>query len=222
MVSVNAGETVSLNIKAYTPYCQMTVKTVTVSRSAMDVSFTLASANPKTTTQKSFTIQGTVDKEATLSCSDGYELSNVVINERTGAFTATVTLTQYGNHEVPITAALPSGLTSTLVYEVTYSPNETDYTTHAWKYDSKLITNPNAFKGKTFLLEATVEQLLPAKDTRFVINLGTEDAPERIVIDYYGTKSIKAGSAYRIFATVTDIYDGMPLLTSPFIYPPNY
>lgn len=107
MVSVNAGETVSLNIKAYTPYCQMTVKTVTVSRSAMDVSFTLASANPKTTTQKSFTIQGTVDKEATLSCSDGYELSNVVINERTGAFTATVTLTQYGNHEVPITAAVP-------------------------------------------------------------------------------------------------------------------
>lgn len=222
MVSVNAGETVSLNIKVYTPYCQMTVKTITVSRSTMDVSFTLASANPKTTTQKSFTIQGTVDKDATLSSSDGYELSNVVINERTGAFTATVTLTQYGNHEVPITAALPSGQTSTLVYEVTYSPNETDYTTHAWKYDPKLITNPNAFKGKTFLLEATVEELLPAKDTRFIINLGTEEAPERIVIDYYGTKSIKVGSSYRIFATVTDLYNGMPLLTSPFIYPPNY
>lgn len=226
--NLEPGATANVNLVVKAPYHRSAEANITISRPALDVPLTLAGSLPKTVTANSgdfpntrsltIRINGTIDKEAALSIPD-YEVKSLNINTVNGTYEAEVVLPNYGRHTIYLIAQHPTKGTSKLAYNVLYNPNENDYTRRAWVYDKKITTNPEAFNNKIFLLEnVEILEVLDTETTMFRINMGTQEDPQWLVIEYFGTKTINKGDKIRIFGDVQGRYQDTTKVVARFIY----
>ena len=52
----------------------------------------------------------------------------------------------------------------------------------------------------------------------FLINMGSEEAPQYIYVIYSGSMQLNTKTTYRIFGDVTGVYDGHTLVSARYIY----
>lgn len=195
--------------------------TVTLFREKMPVTFSLSASNPKTVQTNQVVISGNVDKLATLSVED-YKVLDVKINEQYGMFDLTVELPAYGTHNLILSATVPETGTSKLAFSVVYQPDEHEYTKKAWAYDKNLAKNPEGFLGKIFVFESpSVVEVKEGSPNIITINMGTEDSPQLLLLEYAGSRKIEVGGRYRFFADVIGQQDGKALLAVRFTYAGN-
>lgn len=219
-ITLGPGSSEELNIEASAPYHKKQSKKITVTRAALNVNFTVSANTPKSVKTDTVKITGVIDAGATLSCAD-YTLSELEINQLTGAYSVNVKLPGYGSHKILLTASDADGQSSALLHTVLYLPNEDEYTRKVWVYDSKIASNPAPFIGRSFLLNGVdVLEILDSPNTIFTVNMGTDDAPEYLAVEYYGSYNVKPGDTLRIFGEVKGSYQGMTLIGGYFIYNP--
>ena len=217
-VTLGPGSSEELNIQATAPYHSPASQTITINRSALNVNFTIAANTPRSVNSAAVEISGVVDTSATLSCAD-YTLGNAEINPLTGAYRVTVTLPGYGSHRIILTATNADGQTSTLAHTVLYLPKEDEYTRDVWVYDPAIVSNPSRYIGRNYLLNGVdVVEILDSPGTIFTVNMGTDEAPEYLAVEYYGSRNIQPGDTYRIFGQVIGSYQGMTLIGGYFLY----
>jgi hypothetical protein len=63
-----------------------------------------------------------------------------------------------------------------------------------------------------------VVEILDSPGTIFTVNMGTDEAPEYLAVEYYGSRNIQPGDTYRIFGQVIGSYQGMTLIGGYFLY----
>lgn len=217
-VTLGPGSSEELNIQATAPYHSTATQTISVNRSPLNVNFTISANTPRSVSSATVEISGVVDTGATLSCAD-YTLTNPEINPLTGAYRVTVQLPNYGSHRIILTATTEDGQTSTLAHTVLYLPNEDQYTRDVWVYDPAIASNPSRYIGRNYLLNGVdVIEILDSPGTIFTVNMGTDEAPEYLAVEYYGSRNIQPGDTYRIFGQVIGSYQGMTLIGGYFIY----
>ena len=217
-VTLGPGSSEELTIQATAPYHSTATQTITINRSPLNVNFTISANTPRSVSSPTVEISGVVDTGATLSCAD-YTLSNPEINPLTGAYRVTVQLPNYGNHRIILTATNADGQTSTLAHTVLYLPNEDQYTRDVWVYDPAIVSNPSRYIGRNYLLDGVdVVEILDSPGTIFTVNMGTDESPEYLAVEYYGSRNIQPGDTYRIFGQVIGSYQGMTLIGGYFIY----
>ena len=219
-LTLGPGSSEELNIEASAPYHKKQSKKITVTRAALNVNFTISANTPKSVKTDTVKITGVIDAGATLSCAD-YVLSELEINQLTGAYSVNVKLPGYGRHKILLTASGAEGQSSALSHTVLYLPDEDEYTRKVWVYDPKIVSNPSPFIGRSYLLDGVdVIEILDSPGTIFTVNMGTDDAPEYLAVEYYGSYNVKPGETYRIFGEVKGSYQGMTLIGGYFIYNP--
>lgn len=217
-VTLGPGSSEELNIQATAPYHSSISKTITISRAPLNVNFSIAANTPRSVNTATVEISGVVDTGATLSCAD-YTLSNPEINPLTGAYRVSVQLPGYGRHRIILTATSAEGQTSSLAHTVLYLPEEDAYTRDVWVYDPAIVSDPSRYIGRNYLLNGVdVVEILDSPNTIFTVNMGTDEAPQYLAVEYYGSRSIQPGDTYRIFGQVIGSYQGMTLIGGYFLY----
>lgn len=217
-VEVGIGESVEVRIRAQAPYHSATEIMFTLYRQELHTKLTLANSNPKTVESPTVTLSGTTSKGTVISCG-GYKTDNYTFDDRTGVFRITVTLPGYGTHDIVLTATDTEGRTARLTQTVSYLPNEDKYTRQAWAYEEGVATNPGQYMNKSFLFKnVKIKEFILAQDTMFLINMGSEEAPQYIYVVYSGNMQLNTKTTYRIFGDVTGVYDGHTLVSARYIY----
>lgn len=216
-VNISPDTVNPFEISVTAPYAIAQTRTVTISRSALPVVLSLDKGNPSKVTSDTVTITGSTEAGAVIS--SNLPIVSQEFNALYNSFTVILQLDAYGSYPVEIIATHPAKGVSKLVTNVLYWPDEDTYTRKARVYESMLSQNPSAYKGIIFLFkEVTVQEVLGDNPTLFTVNMGTEEAPEILLFEYLGTKTIEEGDIIKIFADVEGPEDGMAKLNARFIY----
>jgi len=218
-VIVPLGESVNVNVRVQAPYHKATEAMFTIYRQTLNTKFTLAGSNPKTTNTDTIKITGTIKNGTTVSCDAKYKVSDYTFNPGTGVFSMNVTLPSHGVHDILFTATDSSGKVAKLTHTVNYLPDEDQYTRRAWAYDSSVAKNPTQYMYKSFLFkDVKIQEFVLAEQKTFLINMGSEEKPEYIYVQYSGPLSLNTTTTYRIFGDVIGTKDGITLVAARFIY----
>jgi len=217
-VNISPDTSNSFEIKVNAPFSTPAAHTVVITRAAMPVVLTLDKSNLAKVSVPQITITGITEKDVTLT--SNLTVLSLEQNALNNTFSMTLKLDAYGNYPIKIMAQNSVKGISTLIYNVLYWPDEDTYTRKARVYESKLSTNPSAYKGIIFLFNAvTVQEVVSNDPTTFIVNMGTTDKPELLLFEYIGSKTIKAGDKIKIFADVEGASsDGTAKLNARFIY----
>lgn len=217
-VTLGPGSSEELTIQATAPYHSTATQTITINRSPLNVNFTISANTPRSVSSPTVEISGVVDTGATLSCAD-YTLSNPEINPLTGRVPRYCTASQLRQSQDNPYGYKRRRQTSTLAHTVLYLPNEDQYTRDVWVYDPAIVSNPSRYIGRNYLLDGVdVVEILDSPGTIFTVNMGTDESPEYLAVEYYGSRNIQPGDTYRIFGQVIGSYQGMTLIGGYFIY----
>jgi len=72
---------------------------------------------------------------------------------------------------------------------------------------------------KSFLFkDVKIQEFVLAEQKTFLINMGSEEKPEYIYVQYSGPLSLNTTTTYRIFGDVIGTKDGITLVAARFIY----
>ncbi len=218
-VDVFPGQSIPVRFKVQAPYHTVTEKTFTIYRKTPSTTLVLSGTNPKVTNTDSIKLVGQIEQGTTITCDPKYTISNFIYNDN-GTFSLDIKLPDYGKHDILLTATdKTESKTAKLIHTVNYLPDETTYTTSAWKYESNISKNYKQYMNKQhYLFKAKITGFVLAENKTFAINMGTEEDPEIIYVEYTGPLSLNTTTTYRIFGNVIGQKDGKTLVAARYIY----
>ena len=84
----------------------------------------------------------------------------------------------------------------------------------------KLKSNEELENGRIFMFSGKVtEIIMQGEKNIFLIDVGTsEDAPQIVYVEYYGSKSLQKDQKIKVFANRWGNNDGIPRMIAKYIY----
>lgn len=209
------------NVVVQTLKHRMNVYEVIINHPEMDVPIQIDDTykNGEAETEK-IVLTGTTVPEAELLV-DALLIGEMELDPLTGEFTLNIKLPKYGWNRITLTATLPSGESSKLIYAIERTADMSSYTRSAWSLVDNfnyLTVSTNSLIGQEFKCVGTITKKLDA-DTRniYQMDVGADGNPMYIAIEYEGNLKINVNSKYEMFADVTGTFEQYPLLMAQFV-----
>jgi len=220
----------TVTIRVRSQYCRENVVVVTLYRAKQDVPLDLVSDQTYTSSKKSMKITATTIPGAeveVLTPHTDLDITNIATD---GTFSFYALFNQIGNNDVTIQATIPNRQPSVLSFQVYYVPPQDEYTKKAWGLDpttdagrfnyADLLSN-NAMRVKAtqiYVCIGTITEIRSSKPQLAIMNIGTEEKPQYVMLENSTRTTWEAGNTYRIFADAFGMYDAMPRLIARYTY----
>ena len=227
-INVGYGDN-NISVLVATLNHKQTRKDIVLFREPQDIPLEPSLNLPKTSSKETMTISGTVDPSATIVVDTEFVKDSIKIDQD-GSFSFKAKLTTIGDNTVTFRAQKP-GLTDSVVsVHVNYVPSLNEYSRKAWKMDYKnLLLTYRQWFGKVFLCKGPVVEILQDETPPLVVmNVGTEEAPQYVILDNASPlASPSVGITYTAYADVAGngnyFYkdDYCPRLTARYILAPE-
>jgi hypothetical protein len=227
-INVGYGDN-NISILVSTLNHKQTRRDIVLYREPQDIPLEPSLNLPKASSRETMNISGTMDPSATLVVDTDYVQDSIKIDQN-GSFSFKAKLTVIGDNTVTFRAQKP-GLTDSVVsVHVNYVPSLNEYSRKAWKMDYKnLLLTYRQWFGKIFLCKGRIVEILQDETPPLIVmNVGTEDAPQYVILDNASsTASPSVGVTYTAYADVAGngnyFYgDGYcPRLTARYILAPG-
>ena len=227
-INVGYGDN-NISVLVSTLNHKQTRKDLVLYREPQDIPLEPSLNLPKTSPKDIMTISGTMDPSATLVVDTDYVADSIKVDQN-GSFSFKAKLTLIGDNTITFRAQKP-GLTDSVVsVHVNYVPSLNEYSRKAWKMDYKnLLLTYRQWYGKIFLCKGPIVEILQDETPPLlVMNVGTEDAPQYVILDNASSvASPSVGVIYTVYADVAGngnyFYgdDYCPRLTARYILAPN-
>ncbi len=201
-ISVGYGDN-NISILVETANHRQTRRDVVLFREPQDIPLEPSLNIAKTSSKDTMSISGTIDPSATLVVDTEHVQDSIRISQD-GSFSFKAKFTTIGDNTVTFRAQKP-GLTDSVVsVHVNYVPSLNDYSRKAWKMDYKnLLLTYRQWYGKIFKCVGPVVEIIQDETPLLVMNVGTEDAPEYVILDNASkVASPSVGTTYTAYADV--------------------
>lgn len=206
-----------------------TRKDIVLYREPQDIPLEPSLNLAKASSRDTMTISGTMDPSATLVVDTDYVQDSIKIDQN-GSFSFKAKFTLIGDNTVTFRAQKPGLTDSVISVHVNYVPSLNEYSRKAWKMDYKnLLLTYRQWYGKIFLCKGPIVEILQDETPPLIVmNVGTEAAPQYVILDNASpTASPSVGVIYTAYADVAGngnyFYgdDYCPRLTARYILAPN-
>jgi len=227
-INVGYGDN-NISILVSTPKHKETRKDIVLYREPQDIPLEPSMTLPKTSSRDTMTISGTMDPSATLVVDTAHVADSIKVDQD-GSFSFKAKFTVIGDNTVTFRAQKPGLTDSVVTVNVNYVPTLNEYSRRAWKMDYKnLLLTYRQWFGKIFLCKGPIVEILQEETPPLIVmNVGTEDAPQYVILDNASsTASPTVGVTYTAYADVAGngnyFYgeDYCPRLTARYILAPN-
>ena len=114
------------------------------------------------------------------------------------------------------------GLEIDPLYDPTPSPDV--YTAKAWPFIQEsyadILENTEERIGQVYVLKGTVQEVLSGNPLRVVFLAGEEGMTMPVVVERPWNRkfALEEGKEYRIYADLTSVADGRPVMTARYVY----
>ncbi len=217
-------------IKVRSQYCRENVVEITLFRAKQEVPLDLVSDQTYNSSKKSMKITATTIPGAdieVLTPNTDLDITNIAVD---GTFSFYAVFSQIGNNLVTIQASMPGRQPSVLSFNIYYVPPADEYTKVAWGLDSSnaqgkanyadLLTN-NALRVKStqiYVMTGVITQIISNKPQLAILNAGTEESPQNVMLENSTKTTWVEGQKYQIFADAYGMYVDMPRLIARYTY----
>lgn len=217
-------------IKVRSQYCRENVVEITLFRAKQEVPLDLVSDQTYSSSKKSMKITATTIPGAdveVLTPNTDLDITNIAVD---GTFSFYAVFSQIGNNLVTIQASMSGRQPSVLSFNVYYVPPADEYTKVAWGLDSSnasgkanyadLLTN-NALRVKNtqiYVMTGVITQIISSKPQLAILNAGTEESPQNVMLENSTKTTWVEGQKYQIFADAYGMYVDMPRLIARYTY----
>ncbi len=165
-------------------------------------------------------IRGTFESGAWITIEGAVEGDPTVDSEE-GTYSFVGLLENYGLNTFNIRAE-KDGAESSFALSVEKKPDVEEYTPKARSMDyESLSEHADDQIDRIYLCEGTVSEFIQdAPYPIFLFNVGDEEEPQNILMEYYGTTALDTAKNYRIYGDVAgmDTERGLPKIMARFIY----
>ncbi len=213
-----------VTIKVRSQYCRENTMEIILYRAVQEVPLDLVADQSNTSTDKKLKINATTIPGAIVNVSTPHTDLDITNVDTDGTFSFYAVFDQIGINNVIITAEYPQRKLSTLNFQVSYVPNVDDYTKVAWGMDARnyadLLTN-NAQRVKStqiYVCTGPITEIVSTKPQLAIMNTGTEESPQYVMLENSTKTSWEVGSSYKIFADAFGMYNDMPRLVARYTY----
>ncbi len=218
-----------VTIRVRSQYCRENIMDIVLYRAAQDVPLDLLSDQTYTSSAKSMKITATTIPGAevnVLTPHTDLDITNIATD---GTFSFYAVFNQIGNNDVSVEAIIPGRQPSYLNFQVYYVPKVDEYTKVAWALDTSasgtynyadLLSN-NATRVKNtqiYVCSGVITEIISTKPQLAIMNTGTAEKTQYVMIENSSKTTWEVGSSYRIFADAFGMYDNMPRLNARFTY----
>lgn len=199
------------------------VKSLVINRPYMEIPLEINANTPVTSQTSTMTITGRVEPGATLTV-EPKQKGDINIDSA-GAFSFDVSLKDYGENEIVLTASSAGKQDSVITHTVNFMPQASTYTEMAWalktqdEYNTLVQGCTTTFLRKVYECGGKIHEMIREDDPMmFLFNVGTEEEPRIVAIEMISGKDVKPGLRYDIYADVAGEYEGYPLLIGRYRY----
>ncbi len=227
-INVGYGDN-NISILVATTNHKQTRKDIVLYREPQEIQLEPSLNLPKSSSKEIVTISGTVDPTATLVV-DTESVKDSIKIAQNGSFSFKAKLTAIGDNTVTFRAQKPGLTDSVLSVHINYVPSLNEFSRKAWKMDYKnLLLTYRQWFGKVFKCKGPIVEILQDETPPLlVMNVGTEDAPQYLILDNASSlASPSVGVTYTAYADVSGngnyFYndDYCPRLTARYILAPG-
>ena len=222
-----------VTIKVRSQYCRENVVEVILYRAVQDVPLDLVSDQTYTSSKKSLKITATTIPGAEINVLTPHTDLNITDIATDGTFSFFAVFNQIGSNEVIIQATIPGRQPSVLDFQVYYVPPAEEYTRKAWgidiskpehitNYANLLSNNAQMVKNaQIYQCTGTITEIISTKPQLALLNTGTEEKPQKVMLENSTKTTWELGKSYKIFADAFGMYDDMPRLVARYTYLPK-
>ena len=219
-----------VTIKVRSQYCRENVVEITLYRARQEVPLDLTSDQTYTSSKKFMKITASTIPGAQVDVLTPHTDLNITNIETDGTFSFFAVFNQIGSNSVTIQAEIPGRQPSVLDFQVYYVPPVDEYTKVAWGLDTTNATNianyadllnNNAMRVKKtqiYVCTGVITQIISNKPQLAIMNTGTEEKAQYVMLENSTRTTWEIGSSYRIFADAFGMYDDMPRLVARYTY----
>ncbi len=219
-----------VTIRVRSQYCRENVVEVILYRARQEVPLDLVSDQTYNSSKKSMKITATTIPGAqveVLTPHTDLDITNIATD---GTFSFFAVFNQIGSNDVTIQATIAGRQPSVLDFPVYYVPPVDEYSKKAWGLDpatdagrfnyADLLSN-NAMRVRAtqiYVCIGNITEVLSNKPQLAIMNLGTEEKPQYVMLENSTRTTWEAGNSYRIYADAFGMYDAMPRLVARYTY----
>ncbi len=172
------------------------------------------------TTEETIEVSGTFEAGAQVTI-DGALEGDPTVDSDAGTYSFVGILEGYGLKTFNINAS-KDGATSSFELSVEKKPDVDEYTPEAREMNYESLTeNADEQIERIYICNGTITEIIQQTPYPvFIFNVGDEEEPQNILMEYYGTTPLDTEKEYRIYGDVAgmDAERSLPKLYARFIY----
>lgn len=209
------------------PYSRENSLTVTVYRAPVEIPLELNPATLIESSTQQFTVYGTTQPGATITCETPYFSMNTNDTAETGEFSVATKMARVGYNTIRIIASYPGKADSILEHTVYYLPPASEYTPKAWALNTsdytELMNNINLRieYAQIYLCRGTIVKVLSSNPQLAIMDTGTDGKEQLVMLENRSRGDPWVlGQQYRVYADVSGVYNNIPRLVGRYTYAP--